>query len=60
MAGGMDGTQRRDLRLSLVAIGPATESKIYRPTSTREANNLGPTPRSSGGASGHRGGWKKR
>jgi excinuclease UvrABC helicase subunit UvrB len=25
-------------------IGPGTESKIYRPTSTREANNLGPSP----------------
>src|SRR6202011_1147198 len=34
---------------------PGTESKIYRPTSTREANNLGPSPRSSGGAPGHRG-----
>jgi len=41
-------------------IGPGSESKIYQPTSTREANNLGPTPRSSGGAPGHRGGWKKR
>jgi excinuclease ABC subunit B len=40
--------------------GPEPASKIYQPTSTREANNLGPTPRSSGGAPGHRGGWKKR
>jgi hypothetical protein len=60
----MDGTQRRDLKLSdlvaIGAIGPGAESKIYQPTSTREANNLGPSPRSSGGAPGHRGGWKKR
>jgi excinuclease ABC subunit B len=41
-------------------IGADGESKIYQPTSTREANNLGPSPRSSGGAPGHRGGWKKR
>jgi excinuclease ABC subunit B len=38
-------------------IGPGSESKIYQPTSTREANNIG---RSTGGAPGHRGGWKKR
>jgi excinuclease ABC subunit B len=36
------------------------ESRIWQPTSSREANNLGPTPRSTGGAPGHRGGWKKR
>src|SRR6202011_1083207 len=40
--------------------GPGSESKIYQPISTREANTLGPSPRSSGGAPGHRGGWKKR
>ena len=45
---------------TLDEMGPGTESKIYRPTSTREANTLGPSPRSSGGAPGHRGGWKKR
>jgi excinuclease ABC subunit B len=38
-------------------IGPGSESKIYQPTSTREANSIG---RSTGGAPGHRGGWKKR
>jgi excinuclease ABC subunit B len=42
------------------SLGDIGESKIYQPTSTREANNLGPAPRSSGGAPGHRGGWKKR
>jgi len=45
---------------SLDDIGPGSESKIYQPTSTREANTLGPSPRSSGGAPGHRGGRKKR
>ena len=45
---------------SLDDIGLGSESKIYQPTSTREANTLGPSPRSSGGAPGHRGGWKKR
>ena len=47
-------------KLSLEDIGPGTESKIYQPTSTHDANSLGPSPRSSGGAPGHRGGWKKR
>jgi excinuclease ABC subunit B len=36
--------------------GPGSESKIFQPTSSREAA-LG---RSTGGAPGHRGGWKKR
>src|SRR6266478_7579588 len=36
--------------------GPSTGSKIFQPTSSREAV-LG---RSTGGAPGHRGGWKKR
>jgi len=34
-------------------IGPGSESKNYQPTSTREAST-------TGGAPGHRGGWKKR
>jgi excinuclease ABC subunit B len=53
-------TRARPRKPTLDEMGPGTESKIYRPTSTREANNLGPSPRSSGGAPGHRGGWKKR
>jgi excinuclease ABC subunit B len=36
--------------------GPGTGSRIFQPTSSREAV-LG---RSTGGAPGHRGGWKKR
>ena len=34
-------------------IGPGSESKIYQPTSTREANTIGRAP-------GHRGGGKNR
>jgi excinuclease ABC subunit B len=37
-------------------IEPGSGSKIFQPTSSREAV-LG---RSTGGAPGHRGGWKKR
>jgi excinuclease ABC subunit B len=36
-------------------------SKIIQPTNSRESGpEFGPMPRSSGGAPGHRGGWKKR
>ena len=38
-----------------------TGSKIFQPTDSRQSGpEFGPTPRSSGGAPGHRGGWKKR
>jgi excinuclease ABC subunit B len=41
--------------------GPGTGSKIFQPTDSRQSGpEFGPTPRSSGGAPGHRGGWKKR
>jgi excinuclease ABC subunit B len=41
--------------------GPNTGSKIFQPTDSRQSGpEFGPTPRSSGGAPGHRGGWKKR
>jgi excinuclease ABC subunit B len=51
----------RPRKPSLDEMGPGPESKIYQPTSSREAGpEFGPTPRSSGGAPGHRGGWKKR
>ncbi len=41
--------------------GPATGSKIFQPTDSRQSGpEFGPAPRSSGGAPGHRGGWKKR
>jgi excinuclease ABC subunit B len=40
---------------------PATGSKIFQPTDSRQSGpEFGPAPRSSGGAPGHRGGWKKR
>jgi excinuclease ABC subunit B len=36
-------------------------SKIFQPTDSRQSGpEFGPTPRSTGGAPGHRGGWKKR
>jgi excinuclease ABC subunit B len=36
-------------------------SKIFQPTDSRQSGpEFGPAPRSSGGAPGHRGGWKKR
>ncbi len=44
---------------SLDEMGPGTESKIFQPTNSRQS---GPefSGRSTGGAPGHRGGWKKR
>jgi excinuclease ABC subunit B len=42
-------------------IGPGGGSKIFQPTDSRQSGpEFGPAPRSSGGAPGHRGGWKKR
>jgi excinuclease ABC subunit B len=39
----------------------APGSKIFQPTDSRQSGpEFGPAPRSSGGAPGHRGGWKKR
>jgi excinuclease ABC subunit B len=36
-------------------------SRVIQPTDSRQSGpEFGPTPRSSGGAPGHRGGWKKR
>ncbi len=41
--------------------GPNPGSKIFQPTDSRQSGpEFGPSPRSSGGAPGHRGGWKKR
>ncbi|WP_375415387.1 excinuclease ABC subunit UvrB [uncultured Bradyrhizobium sp.] len=41
--------------------GSGGGSKIFQPTNSRESGpEFGPAPRSSGGAPGHRGGWKKR
>ncbi len=41
--------------------GAGSGSKIFQPTDSRQSGpEFGPSPRSSGGAPGHRGGWKKR
>jgi excinuclease ABC subunit B len=56
----------RPRKPTLDEMGPGTESKIFQPTSSRESGPefggrpTGPSPRSSGGAPGHRGRWKKR
>jgi excinuclease ABC subunit B len=42
-------------------LSPGSGSKIFQPTDSRQSGpEFGPTPRSTGGAPGHRGGWKKR
>ena len=55
----------RPRKPSLDEMGPGTESKIFQPTTSRESGpefggRATPAPRSSGGAPGKRGGWKKR
>jgi excinuclease ABC subunit B len=41
--------------------GAGGGSKIFQPTDSRQSGpEFGPSPRSTGGAPGHRGGWKKR
>ncbi len=46
---------------TLDEMGPGTESKIFQPTNSRQSGQeFGPAPRSTGGAPGKRGGWKKR
>jgi excinuclease ABC subunit B len=57
----------RPRKPTLDEMGPGTESRIYKPKSMREGGQEfggvikdGPSPRSSGGSPGHRGGWKKR
>ena len=40
---------------------PVGGTKIFQPTNSRESGpEFGPAPRSTGGAPGKRGGWKKR
>jgi excinuclease ABC subunit B len=42
-------------------IAEGSGSKIFQPTDSRQSGpEFGPAPRSTGGAPGHRGGWKKR
>ena len=46
---------------TLDEMGPGTESKIFQPTDSRQSGpEFGPSGRSTGGAPGRRGGWKKR
>ena len=57
---------KRPRKPTLDEMGPGTESRIYKPKSMRDGGQefggviKGPAPRSTGGAPGHRGGWKKR
>jgi excinuclease ABC subunit B len=54
------GGRSRPRKPTLDEMGPGTESKIFQPTNSRESGSeFGPRPRSSGGAPGKRGGWKK-
>jgi excinuclease ABC subunit B len=56
-----DRSASRPRKPSLDEMGPGPESKIFQPTNSRQSGpEFGPAPRSSGGAPGHRGGWKKR
>ena len=51
----------RPRKPTLDEMGPGTESKIFQPKDSRQSGpEFGPAARSSGGAPGHRGGWKKR
>ena len=51
----------RPRKPALDDIDAGSGSKIFQPTDSRQSGpEFGPTPRSSGGAPGHRGGWKKR
>ncbi|MDB5655828.1 MAG: Excinuclease subunit, partial [Tardiphaga sp.] len=51
----------RPRKPTLDEMGPGTESKIFQPKNSRESGpEFGPAARSSGGAPGHRGGWKKK
>jgi excinuclease ABC subunit B len=51
----------RPRKPSIDESGAGSGSKIFQPTDSRQSGpEFGPAPRSSGGAPGHRGGWKKR
>ncbi len=57
------GTKRptRARKPTLDEMGPGPESRIFQPTNSRQSGpEFGPSPRSTGGAPGKRGGWKKR
>ncbi len=51
----------RPRKPTLDEMGPGTESKIFQPKDSRQSGpEFGPVARSTGGAPGHRGGWKKK
>jgi excinuclease ABC subunit B len=51
----------RPHRITPQKPSPDGTSKIFQPTDSRQSGpGFGPAPRSSGGAPGHRGEWKKR
>jgi excinuclease ABC subunit B len=61
------GGRPKPRKPTLDEMGPGTESRIYKPKSMREGGQEfggvikdSPSPRSSAGAPGKRGGWKKR
>jgi excinuclease ABC subunit B len=61
----MHGPESLPFRPNRAATPPAKpfggESRIIQPTDSRQSGpEFGPAPRSSGGAPGKRGGWKKR
>jgi excinuclease ABC subunit B len=54
------GARPKPRKPTLDEMGPGTESRIFQPTNSRQSGpEFGPRPRSSGGAPGKRGGWKK-
>ena len=56
-----DRSRPRKPSLDDTGSGSGGGSKIFQPTDSRQSGpEFGPAPRSSGGAPGHRGGWKKR
>jgi len=62
-AGGPESQPDRARPRKPAPAGPAGKSgsKIFQPTDSRQSGpEFGPAPRSTGGAPGHRGGWKKR
>lgn len=65
--GGNNTPSSKVRKPTLDEMGPGAESKIFQPKNSRESGPefsgrapSGPAARSSGGAPGHRGGWKKR
>lgn len=58
--GGNNTPKSKARKPSLDEMGPGMESRIYQPKSMTESMPNHLPPRSTGGAPGRRGGWKKR